>query len=91
MTTYINKLDALCAWAEAHPGCGGTRAIRKIVMDLEGEGPIGELLHTLDAKLFSQVLDLFVEFRRSGRNQSFNSIHRAARQRLNPQDRSINR
>lgn len=88
MSKYTDKLDALCDWALAHPGCGGTRAIEKIVKDLEGDGPVGELLHTLDATLFAQVLDLFVEFKKTGRHEGFNSIHRAARQRLAPRRRT---
>lgn len=89
MTTYGEQLNALCKWAEAHPGCGGARAIEKIVMDLEGTGPVGELLHTLDMKLFRQVLDLFAEFKRTGRNEAFNTIHRSARQRFSGQRRLV--
>ncbi len=89
MSAYTDKLNALCNWALTHPGCGSTRAIEKIVMDLEGDGPVGELLHTLDATLFAQVLDLFVEFKATGRSEAFNSIHGAARGRLAARVRAI--
>ena len=82
MSEYTRKLDALVDWVRANPGTGGARAIRKVVMDLEGEGPIGELLFTLDQELFDQVIDLLVEFRNTGRSEPFNAIHVQARERL---------
>lgn len=82
MSEYTRKLNALVDWVRANPGTGGARAIRKIVMDLEGEGPIGELLFTLDDQLFEQVIDVLVEFRDTGRSEPFNAIHSQARERL---------
>ena len=82
MSEYTRKLDALVDWARANPGTGGARAIRKVVMDLEGEGPIGELLFSVDQELFDRVIDLLVEFRATGRSESFNAIHSQARERL---------
>lgn len=82
MSEYTRKLEALVDWVRANPGTSGARAIRKIVMDLEGEGPIGELLHSVDQELFDRVIDLLVEFRNTGRSEPFNAIHSQARERL---------
>lgn len=82
MSVYEAKLTKICESIESMPGTGGARALRSIVMDLEGNGPVGELLHTLDQNYFEMVIDLFQEFRSSGRYESFNSIHREARERL---------
>ncbi|MDN7880047.1 hypothetical protein [Burkholderia aenigmatica] len=85
MSKYSDKLNAICDDAEALSGTGGARALRKIVMDLEGDGPIGELLHTLDQDRFNAVIDLLVEFKRSGRLEGFNALHASARARLSGQ------
>lgn len=82
MSLYQDKLNAICADIESMPGTSGARALRSIVMDLEGNGPVGELLHSLDQKLFEKAIDLFLEFKRTGRRESYNAIHAAARVRL---------
>lgn len=82
MSLYQEKLNAICADIESIPGTGGARALRSIVMDLNGDGPVGELLHTLDQERFEQVIDLFLEFKRTGRRESFNAIHATARARV---------
>jgi hypothetical protein len=43
-------------------------------------------LHTLDQERFNRVIDLLVEFRRSGRLEGFNALHDAARQRISPKE-----
>jgi hypothetical protein len=49
-------------------------------MDLEGNGPVGEMLHSLDRSNFDMVIDLLIEFRDSGRHERFNTLHRKARE-----------
>ena len=82
MSTYSDKLNAICDDAERLTGTGGGRALRKIVMDLGGDGPIGELLHTLDQDRFNAVIALLVEFKQTGRLEGFNALHANARARL---------
>lgn len=82
MSIYQEKLNAICADIESMPGTGGARALRSIVMDLNSNGPVGELLHSLDQERFEKVIDLFIEFKRTGRRESFNAIHAAARARV---------
>lgn len=83
MSIYEDKLDNICAVIEKVSGTAGERALKKIIMDLEGDGPIGELLHSLDENNFKSVIDLLIEFRVSGRREAFNSIHFKARERIN--------
>jgi redox-regulated HSP33 family molecular chaperone len=85
MSIYEDKLARVCADAESLTGTGGGRALRKIIMDLEGDGPVGEMLHTLDEDRFLRVIDLLMEFRRTGRHEGYNAMHSAARQRIAPQ------
>lgn len=85
MSKYGEKLAKVCADAVSLTGTGGGRALRKIIMDLEGDGPIGELMFTLDQGRFNRVIDLLVEFRHSGRLEGFNAMHAAARARVSPQ------
>lgn len=87
MSEYERRLDELVDWARSNPGTAGARTIRKVVFDLEADGPVGEMLFSVDEELFLKIIELLVEFRRSGRGQSFNSIHRAARDRLMNQKR----
>jgi hypothetical protein len=82
MSVYKAKLDAVVNAARSMPGTSGAAALRMVVMDLEGDGPIGGLLHSLDAKHFAMVIDLLQEFRKTGREDAFNSLHADARQRL---------
>jgi len=82
MSIYQDKLDAVCSAIEAMPGTSGAAVLRSVVMDLEGKGPIGGMLFSLDAKHFAMVIDLLQEFRRSGREEGFNSLHSAARNRV---------
>lgn len=83
MSVYEEKLNNICSAIEKMSGTAGERALKKIIMDLEGDGPIGELLHSLDENNFKSVIDLLIEFRTSGRREAFNSIHSKARQRIN--------
>ncbi len=83
MSIYQEKLNAICDEIESMPGTSGARALRSIVMDLNGDGPVGELLHSLDHERFEQVIDLFLEFKRTGRRESFNAIHAKACARIN--------
>lgn len=82
MSAYETKLNDICNAIKSMPGTGGERALRAIIMDLEGNGPVGELLHTLDQSYFKMVIDLFLEFRNTGRYEAFNSIHSSARDRV---------
>jgi exopolyphosphatase/pppGpp-phosphohydrolase len=87
MSKHSEKLDAVMKDAVVLYGTGGGgRALHKSIKDLEGQGPIGELLHTLDQERFNRVIDLLVEFRRSGRLEGFNALHDAARQRISPKE-----
>lgn len=82
LSEYERKLKALVDFARQNSGTSGARAIRSIVNDLEGNGPLGELLHSLDRDRFDQVIKLFVEFRNAGRKLPYNSIHASARHEL---------
>lgn len=86
MSAYSDKLKEICAWINANPGTGGARGLTKIVNDLEGDGPIAELLHTLDRDLFTEVIELLVEFRNTGRREGYNRLHAEARRSINPAD-----
>ncbi len=83
MSEYEFKVERLCKLYEGLRGTAGGRALRAVVMDLEGNGPIGEMLHSLDRNNFDLVIDTLIEFRDTGRYESFNAIHSAARQRIN--------
>lgn len=82
MSAYTDKLDDLCKFAQENPGTAGARAIRKVVADLEGDGPIGDTLHSVDNELFTKIIGVLIEFRKSGCREGFNSIHADARERL---------
>ena len=82
MCKYSQLLFDLCDWAAANPGTSATRPIWKVIMDLEGDGPIGGMLFSLDDRRFAQVVELLAEFRRTGRGEAFNSLHHTARQRI---------
>ncbi|EIM98718.1 hypothetical protein WQE_22683 [Paraburkholderia hospita] len=85
MSKYSEKLDTVVKDAVALYGTGGGRALHKIIMDLEGQGPIGEPMFTLDQDRFNRVIDLLVEFRQSGKHEGFNALHAAARERISPE------
>jgi hypothetical protein len=82
MTLYEQKLDMVCKKILQLSGTAGGRALKSVVMDLEGSGPIGEMLHSLDRNNFDMVIDLLVEFRNTGRQELFNTLHRKARERI---------
>ena len=82
MGPYEKKLNELVSVTNALEGTGGSRALKTILKDLSGHGPISELLYTLDRQNFDRVIDLLVEFRNSGRNEPFNAIHETALKRL---------
>ena len=79
---YAQRLDALVIKANSMPGTSGQRALVKIIRDLTGDGPIGELLHTLDPLLAQEVFDLLQEFRVTGKGMRFNSLHDEAVEKL---------
>lgn len=76
---YATKLERLVEAAKRMPGTSGARGLKKIITDLEGKGPVGELMFALDQEHFDMVIDLLCEFRRSGRYLAFNSLHSTAR------------
>ena len=78
MSNYTDKLEQLVNIANSIPGTGGQRALRKIILDLGGSGPISELIYTLDEKNFRLAIELLMEFKRTGKRESFNQIHRDA-------------
>ena len=82
MGPYQRKLNELVAVTNSLQGTGGSRALKAIIKDLSGHGPISELLYTLDRQNFDRVIDLLVEFRDHGRNEPFNDLHEQAIKRL---------
>lgn len=78
--TYEERLERIVSFVRKNSGTAGSRALAKIVRDLEGDGPIGELMFSLDQEFFNEVIALLVEFRVSGRYLAFNSIHSNARE-----------
>jgi hypothetical protein len=82
MGPYERKLNELVAVTNSLQGTGGSRALKAIIKDLNGHGPISELLYTLDRENFDRVIDLLVEFRDRGRNEPFNELHEQAIKRL---------
>lgn len=82
MSTYKSKLAELIEIAQAHPGTGGQRALIAILGDMDGKSAISELLHTLDKQNFAKVIELFIEFRRSGRRENYNELHFVAKQEM---------
>lgn len=76
---YAQKLEKVVNAARQMPGTGGARALKQIITDLEGKGPIGELMFSLDQHYFDMVIDLLQEFRRTGKYMAFNSLHSTAR------------
>ncbi|MBK4737862.1 hypothetical protein [Noviherbaspirillum pedocola] len=82
MGPYERKLNELVAVTNSLQGTGGSRALKAIIKDLNGHGPISELLYTLDRENFDRVIDLLVEFRNRGREEAFNDLHEEAVKRL---------
>jgi hypothetical protein len=82
MGPYERKLNELVAVTNSLQGTGGSRALKTIIKDLSGHGPISELLYTLDRQNFDRVIDLMVEFRNRGREEAFNDLHEQAVKRL---------
>ena len=80
MSKYSQQLFDLCDWVAANPGTSAARTITKVIMDLEGDGPIGGMLFSLDDRRFAQVVALLAEFRCTGREEAFNALHHTARQ-----------
>lgn len=76
---YAQKLEKVVSAARQIPGTSGARALKKIITDLEGKGPVGELMFSLDQHYFDMVVDLLQEFRRTGKYMAFNSLHSTAR------------
>lgn len=76
---YAQKLEKVVNAARQIPGTSGARALKKIITDLEGKGPVDELMFSLDQHYFDMVVDLLQEFRRTGKYMAFNSLHSTAR------------
>lgn len=85
---YATKLENVVNAARQIPGTSGARALKKIITDLEGKGPIGELMFSLDQHHFDMVIEMFQEFRRTGKYMSFNSLHSSARDAVKNINRS---
>ncbi|WP_194724049.1 hypothetical protein [Noviherbaspirillum malthae] len=77
---YSELLVEASSAAQSIPVTGGYRALRKIIFDLEGDGPIEELLHALDTSRYLQGMELLRRFRMIGTSEPFNSPHANARQ-----------
>lgn len=82
MQRYAEKLNALCEWALEHPDAPGAAVIRQVVADLDGDGPIGGLLHTVDHDLFTKIISVLIGFRRSAYSGPYREVHAAARETL---------
>lgn len=82
MGPYERKLNELVAIINSLEGTSGSRALKTIVKDLSGHGPISELLYTLDRQNFDRVIALLVEFRERGKDEPFNELHEQALERL---------
>lgn len=82
MSIYEEKLNKVCDKIKSLSGTAGARGLTAVVMDLEGDGSVGEMLHALDMENFLMAIDLLQEFRRTGRFESFNAIHRNAHERI---------
>jgi hypothetical protein len=80
MNAYEEKLKEVVELAIRLKGTSGGEALHKIIMDLQGSGPIAGLLHTLDRNNFNLVMLTLMEFRRSGREVDFNELHWQAAQ-----------
>lgn len=76
---YEMKLNTVIKQYQLIRGTSGGDTLEKILLDLEGNGPIGGLLFTLDNHGFQLVIDMLVEFTKSGRSTAFNSLHEKAR------------
>jgi hypothetical protein len=83
MSAYSDKLNEIVEIALAMDGSSGYEAIQSIINDIEVDGPIYGLLFRLDCENFDKIIDLFVEFKNSGRRENFNAVHAEARARLN--------
>jgi len=82
MQLYREKLNALCNWTLEHPDTPDAAVIRQVVADLDGDGPIGGMLHTLDHDLFTKVISMLIGFRRSAFTGPYQEVHAAAREAL---------
>jgi hypothetical protein len=82
MGPYERKLSELVAITNSLEGAGSSRALKTIIKDLSGHGPISELLYTLDRQNFDRVIALLVEFRNRGKDEPFNDLHEQALERL---------
>lgn len=82
MSTYAQKLQAVCDEQKRLGDSSGGMTLKNIIMDLEGKGPIGGMLFSLDQENFAMVIDLLQEFRRTGRQTAFNNLHAAARKQV---------
>jgi hypothetical protein len=71
MTVHENNLRVVFETIESMAGTGVARALRAIVIDLEGNGLVGEMLYTLDDAHFDMMIERLNEFRRTGRYESF--------------------
>jgi len=82
MRLYTEKLKTLCDWAIDNPDTQEAQVIRQIVADLDGGGPIGGLLHVLNHDLFTKVVSMLIDFRRSAFLGPYREVHAQARDLL---------
>ena len=82
MQLYKSKLKALCEWVDENPDSEQAEVIRKVIADLDGDGPIGGMLHKLDHDLFTKVTSTLIDFRRQAFMGPYREIHEEARQRV---------
>jgi hypothetical protein len=79
---YSEKLFALIDEANALPDVEQTRAVKAIVYELDGEGVVGDMIHTLPGQTLERVVELIRFQRETGPLPEYAAIHARARSRF---------
>lgn len=80
-TSYSQKLRAIVDQINRHKHSKSSEVLREVINGLE-KGVVSGLLFTLDDENFKKVIDLLCEFRTTGRDYNFNTLHAQARQQI---------